>query len=91
MEQTTDIGQSIRSSAYLDYLETKDLWVGTFGSVVKYIKERESANLSLVSSSEDQIVLSLTDTLDDAIFDEPLTIRSEVPSGWAKVRVQAGH
>ena len=76
--------------AYLDYLETKNLWVGTFGSVVKYIKERESANLSLVSSSEDQIVLSLTDTLDDAIFDEPLTIRSEVPSSWAKVRVKQG-
>ena len=75
---------------YLDYLETKDLWVGTFGSIVKYIKERESANLSLVSSSEVQIVLSLTDTLDDAIFDEPLTIRSEVPSGWANVRVKQG-
>ena len=76
--------------AYLDYLQTKNLWVGTFGSVVKYIKERESANLSLISSSEDQIVLNLTDTLDDAIFDEPLTIRSEVPSSWAKVRVKQG-
>ena len=76
--------------AYLNHLQTKDLWVGTFGSVVKYIKERESANLSLISSSQDQIVLSLTDTLDDAIFDEPLTIRSEVPSSWAKVRVKQG-
>ena len=64
--------------------------MGTFGSVVKYIKERESANLSLISSSQDQIVLNLTDTLDDAIFDEPLTIRSEVPSSWAKVRVKQG-
>ena len=76
--------------AYLDYLQTKNLWVGTFGSIVKYIKERESASLSLIASSEDQIVLNLTDTLDDAIFDEPLTIRSEVPSGWTEVRVQQG-
>ena len=76
--------------SYLDRLETKDLWVGTFGSVVKYIKERESASLSLVSSSDNQIVLSLTDNLNDAIFDEPLTIRSEVPSSWAKVRVKQG-
>jgi oligosaccharide reducing-end xylanase len=76
--------------SYLDYLETKDLWVGTFGSVAKYIKERESATLSLISSSQDQIVLNLTDTLDDSIFDEPLTIRSEVPSDWTTVRVQQG-
>ena len=74
-------------AAYLDYLETKDLWVGTLGSVVKYIKERESANLSLISSSEDQIVLSLNDTLDDIIFDEPLTIRSEVPTDWVTVNI----
>jgi len=76
--------------AYLGYLETKDLWVGTFGSVVKYIKERESANLSLHLSSENQIVLSLTDTLDNDIFNEPLTIRSEVPSSWTSVLVQQG-
>ena len=75
---------------YLDYLKTKNLWVDTFGSVTKYIKERESADLSLVSSSDAQIVLNLTDTLDDAIYDEPLTIRSEVPSSWAKVNVQQG-
>ena len=49
------------------------------GSVMKYIKERASADLSLVSSSDEQIVPSLTDRLDDAIYDEPLTIRSEVP------------
>ena len=75
---------------YLDYLKTKNLWVDTFGSVTKYIKERASADLSLVSSSDAQIVLSLTDTLDDAIYDEPLTIRSEVPSSWANVNVQQG-
>ena len=75
---------------YLDYLMTKNLWVDTFGSVTKYIKERASADLSLVSSSDVQIVLNLTDTLDDAIHDESLTIRSEVPSSWASVNVQQG-
>jgi peptidoglycan/xylan/chitin deacetylase (PgdA/CDA1 family)/lysophospholipase L1-like esterase len=75
---------------YLGYLKTKNLWVDTFGSVTKYIKERASADLSLVSSSDEQIVLSLTDTLDNAIYDEPLTIRSEVPSSWANVNVQQG-
>ena len=42
---------------YLDYLKTKNLWVDTYGSVTKYIKERASAYFSLVSSSDAQIVL----------------------------------
>src|SRR3990172_9512937 len=76
--------------AYLDYLTTRNLWVGTFGAAVKYIQERSSATLSVLSSSNDQIVLSLTDTMDDAIYDQPLTIRSEVPSSWVTATVQQG-
>ena len=76
--------------AYLDYLKTKNLWVGTFGSVVKYIRERTSATLAVISSSSDQIMLNLTDTLADAIYDQPLTIRNEVPSSWVTATVQQG-
>ena len=76
--------------AYLDYLTTKNLWVGTFVAAVKYIQERSSATLSVLSILSDQIVLSLTDTMADAIYDQPLTIRSEVPSNWATATVQQG-
>ncbi|MCL5885089.1 MAG: polysaccharide deacetylase family protein [Deltaproteobacteria bacterium] len=77
-------------TTYLDYLKDKNLWVGTFGAAAKHIQERASATLSVLSSSSDQMVLSLTDTLDDAIYDQPLTIRSEVPSDWGTVSVQQG-
>jgi hypothetical protein len=77
-------------TTYLDYLKVKNLWVGTFGAAVKYIKERTSATLSVLTSSSDQMVLNLTDALDDAIYDQPLTIRSEVPSDWVTVSVQQG-
>ena len=75
---------------YLDYLKTKNLWVGTFGSMVKYLKERQSANLFVSFSTADQIVLNLTDTLDDAVYGEPLTIRSEIPGNWTNVTVLQG-
>ncbi len=75
---------------YLNYLKTKNLWVGTFGSMVKYIKERDSANLFVASARASQIVLNLTDTMDDAIFGEPLTIRSEIPGNWTNVTVLQG-
>ena len=78
-------------TTYLDYLQRKNLWVGTFGAAVKYIKERSSATLSVLSSSSDQMVLSLTDTLDDAIYNQPLTLRSDVPSGWTSVKVEQGN
>jgi peptidoglycan/xylan/chitin deacetylase (PgdA/CDA1 family) len=77
-------------TAYLDYLKTKNLGIDTIANVVKYIRERDSAKLSLVSSSSSQIVLSLTDSMDNTIYSFPLTLRSEVPSGWANVNVVQG-
>ena len=77
-------------TAYLDYLGTRNLWVGTFGAAVKYTRERMSATLSVLSRSRDQITLNVTDTLDDAVYDEPLTLRSTVPSGWKTVIVEQG-
>ena len=75
---------------FLDHLLTKDLYVGTFGSLVKYSKERVNATLAEVSSSSSQIVLSLTDTLDDVIYDRPLTVRSELPRRLALRERAAG-
>ena len=48
---------------FLNHISTKDLWVDTFGAVTRYIRERGSANLNVVSSTSDNIVLSLTDSL----------------------------
>jgi hypothetical protein len=68
-------------TAYLDYLVGKNLWVAAFGSVVKYIKERDASSLSVASQTSNKIVLRLTARpLGSTIFDEPLTIRSTVPA-----------
>ena len=64
---------------YLDSLVTKNVWVGTLGATVKFVRERDSATLSLLSSTADHVVLDLHDALDDSIYDQPLTIRSELP------------
>ncbi len=75
---------------YLDYVKSKDFWFGTFASVVKYMQERDTASLMVVSQTSDQIVLSLTDGMNDAIYDEPLTLRSEIPATWDYVDVRQG-
>lgn len=77
-------------STYLNFLVTKNLWIGTVSATTRFVMERDSATLKLLSSSSGQIVLNLTDNLDNSIFDQPLTIRSEVPTTWKSVIIQQG-
>ena len=79
-------------TTYLDYIRSpsRNLWIGPVGTALKYIRERAAATISVVSSASDLIVLNLTDTLNNAIYNQFLTLRSDVPSSWARVRIQQG-
>ncbi|HEX8546792.1 MAG TPA: polysaccharide deacetylase family protein [Cytophagaceae bacterium] len=58
-----------------------DLWVSTFGNVLKYHRERKSAKLTKVSEDPKAWVLSLSDTLrDNAVWSQPLTLNLDKPS-----------
>jgi peptidoglycan/xylan/chitin deacetylase (PgdA/CDA1 family) len=78
--------------SYLDYLKGKtDLWIAPLSTVLKYMGERNAANLTVVSQTNDTITLNLTTGLPSAVFNCPLTIRSEIPSNWITVKVQQGN
>ena len=68
----------------LDYLDkNRDrIWVESFGNVVRYIKERNAAEIEVVSSSDESIIIKVTDDLDDSLFNYPLSIRCLLPEGW---------
>lgn len=71
--------------------ESSDLWLGLFREVAQYGQERDTAHLEVKSVAADRIVLSLTDDLDDARFDFPLTVKVRVsPSSKAVKAVQGG-
>lgn len=74
------------------YKENADLfWVDTFSNVARYIRERDDATVTELSSSADSLVVSLTDTLDNAIYNVPVTLRRTLPEGWTSAAVsQAG-
>jgi peptidoglycan/xylan/chitin deacetylase (PgdA/CDA1 family) len=65
-------------------------WVESFGNVTRYIMERDSASVRGVSRTADSITLSVTDLLNDTIFNYPITIRRPLPSGWTTVKVTQG-
>jgi oligosaccharide reducing-end xylanase len=73
----------------LQYLDAnrETFWEETFLNVVKYIKERNDVSVSEISNTGDVITVSVTDTLDDAIYSYPVTIRRPVPGGWGSADV----
>ena len=75
--------------ATLQYMKNdpQKFWVAPFGTVAKYIRERNSASISEISSTVDSVVVQLTDNLDSSYFDVPLTIRRPLPEGWDSILV----
>lgn len=86
-------GYSPTSSEELDksmeYLSNngKTFWVATFRDVSLYIREAQYAKRSEISADDDSIVMKVTDRLDNNIYNYPLTVRRELPEGWADVSV----
>jgi hypothetical protein len=76
-------------SGSLQYLNqnSSTYWVSSFVNVTKYIKERNSASVSVVSDNGSTIVLSVTDNLDNTIYNYPISIRRPLPSAWTGATV----
>jgi peptidoglycan/xylan/chitin deacetylase (PgdA/CDA1 family) len=69
------------SLEYLDANRDK-FWVNTFLNVVKYIKERNDVSVTESSNQDTSITLQVTDTLDNVIYNYPVTIRRPLPESW---------
>ena len=66
-------------------IAARDFWTATMNDIVLYIREREKAELTaerFVDAKDDRIEITLSDGLDNAVFDQPLTILFEQPTGW---------
>ncbi|HIV02471.1 MAG TPA: Ig-like domain-containing protein, partial [Candidatus Aphodoplasma excrementigallinarum] len=61
------------------------VWTGTFDAVAQYGQERDTAVLTVVENTSDKIVYTLTDEMDDTMFDHPLTVKFRVPDDWTQV------
>jgi hypothetical protein len=70
--------------ASLQYLDARrsTFWVATFADAVQYIRERNAVSIAESSNTGDNITLQVTDTLDNAIYNYPVTIRRPLPNGW---------
>lgn len=83
---------AIASSAIdstLDYLNghRNEYWVSTFKDVAKYINERNCISIKEIRQNKKTIEVSVSDTLDNIIYNQPITLRRELPKGWNNVQV----
>jgi peptidoglycan/xylan/chitin deacetylase (PgdA/CDA1 family) len=65
------------------------LWVGQFGAIARYLRERDTTRITVSKQTANQLQLLLRNKLDKR-FDQPLSIDVSVPSTWKKVTVQQG-
>ena len=79
-------------SSHLSYVNTNksDYWVGTFGGVAKYIKERNALSLTETTVSANEFKITPTDNLDNTIYNVPVTIRRQLPTAWTTANVKVG-
>ena len=61
------------------------LWIGRFEDVARYGQERDTATVSSALKG-DSIVVSVSDRMDDTLFDFPLTVKVRLPDGWQSVK-----
>jgi peptidoglycan/xylan/chitin deacetylase (PgdA/CDA1 family) len=73
----------------LEYLKANDskFWVSTFGNVARYIKERDNVSVAETHTEKSRLTVTVTDTLNNEIFNYPLTISRLLPAGWKNATV----
>ena len=69
---------------HVKYVASKrdELWIDTIAEIAKYLQERNSVSVEIVTDSDKELVVNLTDKLDGAVFDAPLTLRILTRPEW---------
>ena len=62
------------------------MWFATMDEAVKYIYEKQNATIT-IEGDEKKVKVKLSDTLDDKIFDMPVTIKVNAPAGVSSATV----
>lgn len=68
------------------YVKDGSLWNAHFEDAVMYMREKETATVT-ASFDSGIITVILTDEMDDAIYNHPLTVKLTVPENWDSVKI----
>jgi len=57
-------------------------WISTFSNIARYIKERNCVSVKEISQTDSSFTIRVTDTLENSLYNYPVTIRRPLPSTW---------
>ena len=77
------------TNSKFQYLQQTGIWVCSYTELIQYMKEQLSATVTLIERTDSKVVLTLTDTLDDYMFNFPLTIEVDIDDSWVELGIIA--
>lgn len=77
-----------RIKDYFEYIASKstDIWVGTFGEVTKYLRQRMNSAIQM-SVQNNTLEISLQSQLDPYWYDQALYLKTYIPESWQNIKV----
>ncbi len=72
------------ATAHFEYIADKkdDIWVADWNEMIIYSLQRLKSRITIVSETEEELVVQITNTSDDTLYDAELTVNIELPDGW---------
>ena len=67
------------------YLDQTGIWVCSYTQLVQYMKEQVNATVTTTARTETSVKLTVTDTLDDIMYNAALTIKVDIDDSWTSV------
>lgn len=89
------IGMGPINHSYTSFLQQMEsfkdtgIWVGSYTEVTQYTREAMSSTAT-IDVKDGKIYLTLTDEMDDALFNHKLTVKVDIPDSWDDVTVMQG-
>ena len=92
MHGVGDSGYNIHPNtckSFFEYIGAKEsqVWAGSLTEVVQYVYEKKNAHISVDWIKENGMSLSVSDNLNNELFDFPLTVIVDIPDGWENISV----
>ncbi len=64
------------------YSNQNTFWVSSYGTVLKYLREKNQAEITETCNSKTRISFRLSHPLNPEIYNEALSIQRKLPAGW---------
>ncbi len=72
------------------YVEEGSIWNTHYEDAILYIREAQTASVSVVINEDGSYTVTLSDKMDDEIYNFPLTVRMRADDGWEAVKITQG-